>query len=136
MNKRSKQNKKETPAKNVQETRMVKMVFPNQTNHYGTLFAGEALSMMDLTAFIAASRYARKNMVTASSEKTDFKVPIKHGQLAEFIGRVINTGRSSVTVEVEMYGEDLLSGKRQLSARGNFVLVAVDKKGKPVQIKA
>ncbi len=125
-----KQAKQVTP----NETRMIKMVFPNQTNHYSTLFAGEALSMMDLTAFIAGSRYARKNLVTASSEKIDFKVPIMHGQLAEFIGRVVKTGTSSITVEVEMYGEDLLSGKRQLSARGNFILVAVDKKGQSVKI--
>ncbi len=123
-------NKKDKPS----ETRMVRMVFPNQTNHYSTLFAGEALSMMDLTAFITGSRYTRKMLVTASSEKIDFKVPIKHGQLAEFIGRVVKTGTSSVTVEVEMYGEDLLSGKRLLSARGNFILVAVNKKGKPTKI--
>lgn len=90
--------------------------------------------MMDLTAFITGSRYTRKMLVTASSEKIDFKVPIKHGQLAEFIGRVVKTGATSITVEVEMYGEDLLSGKRQLSARGNFILVAIDKKGKPVKI--
>jgi acyl-CoA hydrolase len=127
MSKKSKSNKST-------ETRMVKMVFPNQTNHYSTLFAGEALSMMDLTAFITGSRYCRKMLVTASSEKIDFKVPIKHGQLAEFIGHVIKTGTTSITVEVEMYGEDLISGKRQLSAKGNFILVAVDKKGKSVKI--
>jgi len=126
----SKKYKKDKPS----ETRMVKMVFPNQTNHYSTLFAGEALSMMDLTAFITGSRYTRKMLVTASSEKIDFKVPIKHGQLAEFIGRIVKAGTTSITVEVEMYGEDLLSGKRQLSARGNFILVAIDKKGKPVKV--
>ncbi len=49
------------------ETRMVEMVFPTQTNHYGTLFGGHALELMDKSAFITASRYARKSMVTASS---------------------------------------------------------------------
>ncbi len=125
---------KKTKQSKLKETRMVKMVFPNQTNHYGTLFAGEALSMMDLCAFITASRQARKTLVTASSEKVDFAVPIKHGQLAEFIGKITKTGKTSITVEVEMHGEDLVSGKRQLSARGNFILVAVDNKGKPVKI--
>jgi acyl-CoA hydrolase len=119
---------------NPTETRMVRMVFPSQTNHYGTLFAGEALSMMDLTAFIAGSRFARKMLVTASSERVDFKVPIKHGQLAEFIARIVKTGRTSITVEVEMYGEDLVSGKRQLSAKGNFVLVAINNKGRPIKV--
>jgi acyl-CoA hydrolase len=129
-----KHTKKQIEVAKPTETRMVKMVFPNQTNHYSTLFAGEALSMMDLTAFITGSRHSRKSLVTASSEKIDFKVPIKQGQIAEFIGRVIKTGKTSITVEVEMHGEDLISGKRQLSAKGNFVLVAVDKKGRPVSI--
>jgi acyl-CoA hydrolase len=30
------------------ETRIVEMVFPNQTNHYGTLFGGDALRLMDM----------------------------------------------------------------------------------------
>jgi RNA polymerase sigma-70 factor (ECF subfamily) len=55
-----------------QETRIVEMVFPNQTNHYGTLFGGAALRLMDMAAFVAASRHARRPVVTASSERIDF----------------------------------------------------------------
>jgi len=40
------------------ETRIVEMVFPNQADHYGTLFAGEALRLMDKAALVAASRHA------------------------------------------------------------------------------
>jgi acyl-CoA hydrolase len=57
------------------ETSIVEMVFPNQTNHYGTLFAGDALRLMDMAAFVTASRHARRPVVTASSERIDFHVP-------------------------------------------------------------
>jgi acyl-CoA hydrolase len=116
------------------ETRIIEMVFPNQSNHYGTLFGGRALELMDKSAFITASRFARRAMVTACSERVDFKAPVKNGHLVEVIGRVTKRGTSSVTVSVEMFAEDLLTGERELCAKGKFVLVAVDQFNKPVQI--
>jgi acyl-CoA hydrolase len=119
----------------VPETRIVEMVFPNQANHYGTLFGGDALRLMDMAAFVAASRYARKPVVTASSERIDFHVPVRQGQLAEVVGRVSRAGRTSMTVEVELWAEDLLTGTRELCTKGSFVLVAVDEHGRPVPIQ-
>jgi len=89
---------------------------------------------MDMAAFVAASRHARKPVVTASSERIDFHVPVRQGQLAEVIGCVSKTGRTSVTVEVELWAEDLLTGARELCTKGSFVLVAVDESGRPVPI--
>ena len=116
------------------ETRIVEMVFPNQTNHYGTLFGGDALRLMDMAAFVTASRHARRPVVTASSERIDFHVPVRQGQLAEVVGRVTGTGRTSVTVEVELWAEDLLTGVREQCTKGSFVLVAVDEQGRPTPI--
>jgi acyl-CoA hydrolase len=118
----------------VPETRIVEMVFPNQANHYATLFGGDALRLMDMAAFVAASRHARRPVVTASSERIDFHVPVRQGQLAEVVGRVSKTGRTSITVEVELWAEDLLTGARELCTKGSFVLVAVDQNGRPVPI--
>ncbi len=118
------------------ETRIVEMVFPTQTNHYGTLFGGHALELMDKSAFLTASRYARKAMVTACSERIDFKAPVKQGYLVEVIGRILKHGKTSVTVSVQLYGENLLSGERHLCAEGNFVLVAVDEDNKPIEVMA
>jgi acyl-CoA hydrolase len=120
---------------NAPETRIVEMVFPNQANHYGTLFGGEALRLMDMAAFVTASRHARKPVVTASSERIDFHVPVRQGQLAEVVGRVSRAGRTSMTVEVELWAEDLLTGRRELCTKGSFVLVTVDKNGRPVPIQ-
>jgi uncharacterized protein (TIGR00369 family) len=105
------------------------MVFPNQTNHYGTLFGGHALRLMDQAAFISASRYCRSTVVTACSERVDFHIPVHQGQLVELVARVVGVGRTSMTVEVELFAEQLLSGKRQLCTRGRFVLVALDQRG-------
>ena len=39
----------------VTESRMLEIVFPDHTNHLGTLFGGQALAWMDKAAFIAES---------------------------------------------------------------------------------
>jgi uncharacterized protein (TIGR00369 family) len=116
------------------EARLIEMVFPEQTNHYGTLYGGQALALMDKAAFIAASRYARRAVVTASSERVDFHVPVRQGQLVELLARVVATGRTSITVEVKLYSEDLLTGERQLGTHGRFVLVAIGPDGQPVPV--
>lgn len=116
------------------ETRMVEMVFPVQTNHYGTLFGGEALALMDRAAFVAASRYARRHVVTARSERVDFHMPVRQGQLVELVARVVGTGRTSMTVEVELIAEDLLTGDRREGTKGRFVLVALDAHGEPTPV--
>jgi acyl-CoA hydrolase len=122
------------PPGKLTEARMVEMVFPEQTNHYGTLFGGQALALMDKAAFIVASRYARRAVVTASSERCDFHFPVRQGQLVELHARIVATGRTSMTVEVELSSEDLLSGNRQLATRGRFVMVALDELGKPATV--
>lgn len=63
---------------------MIEMVFPDQTNHYGTLFGGHALPLMDKAAFVAAAwRYSRRTVVTACSERVDFKNAVYYGNLIE-----------------------------------------------------
>ncbi|WP_024892125.1 acyl-CoA thioesterase [Luteimonas huabeiensis] len=114
------------------EARLLEMVFPDHTNHLGTLFGGQALAWMDMAAFIAASRYARSTVVTARSEQVDFNQPVKKGQLVETIARIVRVGRSSMHVEVELITEDLLTGDRKLCTRGHFVMVALDELGRPV----
>jgi acyl-CoA hydrolase len=110
---------------------MAEIVFPDQTNHYGTLFGGEALQMMDKAAFIAASRFSRTAVVTASLDKTDFKYPVRQGDLAEVIASVVSRGSSSMVVKTELFSENLLTGERRLCTVSHFVMVAVDDAGKP-----
>lgn len=118
------------------EARMLDIVFPDHTNHLGTLFGGQALAWMDKAAFIAASRYARGTVVTARSEQVDFSHPVRQGQLVETIARVIGVGRTSMQVEVELVSEDLLDGRRQTCTRGRFVMIALDPQGRPRVVPA
>ena len=113
---------------------MARMVFPDQTNHMGTLFGGQALSMMDEACFVAASRLARKTCVTVSVDRIDFRVPVRAGELVEVVARVVALGRTSLTCEVQLYAEDLLTGDRREATKGRYVLVAVDRLGRPTPV--
>lgn len=117
------------------ETRLVEMIFPEHANHYGTLFGGTALSLMGKAAFVAASRRARRAVVMARSDKVEFHVPVKVGELVELTSRVERVGRSSMTVTVDLVAEGLVSGDRRLAARGSFEMVAVDAAGRPSPIR-
>ena len=119
---------------NQSETRIFKAVFPNTTNHYDTLFGGTAMSLMDEVAFITATRYARKKVVTVSSDKIDFTKPIPSGTLIELIGRVVTVGKSSMKVRVDLFVEQMYSEHRELAVSGVFTLVAVDENKQPVKI--
>lgn len=123
------------PAPGRPETiRLVEMVFPDSTNHYGTMFGGKVLDLMDRAAFVAASRYAGLSMVTASTERVDFHVPIKAGQMVELEARVIHTGRSSLTVRVSLFAQAPQGGPRAHATTGYFHMVAVDENGRPVPV--
>ena len=116
------------------EVRMAEIVFPNHTNHMGTLFGGQALAWMDKAAFLAAARYSRRTVVTARSDQVDFKLPISIGQMVETVGRIVEVGRSSMHVEVEMTAEDPLTGDRRVCTTGRFVMVALDSNGTPTDV--
>ena len=117
------------------EVRLAELIMPNQTNHYGTLFGGHALGLMDHAGWIAATRCARRTMVTVASDRVEFKVPVRAGQLVELVARVSRIGRTSVTAAVDMFAEDVATGERRLATSGSFVFVAVDDRGRPVEVR-
>ncbi|HEY0233862.1 MAG TPA: hotdog domain-containing protein [Afipia sp.] len=116
------------------ETRFTEVVFPEHSNHYGTLFAGNALALMAKAAFVAGARYAGCNVVMARSESVEFTEPVKVGELIEIIARVERAGRSSMTIAAEIVREDVASGARKRVVHGTFEMVAVNKDGRPVPI--
>lgn len=116
------------------ETHVFKTVFPNTTNHHDTLFGGMAMQMMDETAFITATRFCRKKLVTVSSDKIDFELPIPAGTFIELVGRVIHVGTSSVKVQVEIFIEQMYAEGRTKAVTGTFSLVAIGEDKKPVAV--
>lgn len=116
------------------EVRITDIILPGQTNNHGTMFGGEVMAMMDKAAAIAALRFCRNPLVTASSERIDFRTPIQAGEIIEAIARVIYVGRTSMITRVHIYAEHALIGDRRLCTTGYFSLVAVDAQGRPVAV--
>lgn len=115
-------------------TRITKLVFPHDTNPLGTLYGGTALQWMDEVAFLAATRYARRQVVTVSMDRVDFKVPIPQGSIVELIGEVVETGKSSMVVRVRILIEDAMAGTQELAIEGRLIMVAVNAAMKPVPL--
>ncbi len=115
-------------------TRMTDIVLPEQLNHRGTLFGGVALSMMDRAAFVAATRHSRQTVVTVGVEQVDYVAPVHIGEIVEVVAEVIATGRTSMTIDVTMVAEVLLTGERRLCGTGHFVFVAIGPDDRPIEI--
>jgi acyl-CoA hydrolase len=115
-------------------TRLFKVVFPNTTNHYDTLFGGTAMQLMDEVAFITATRFSRKRMVTVSSSKIDFNEPIPADTIIELVGRVVKVGNTSLEVAVEIFQEEMYEEQRRRSIHGSFTFVAIDENRNPIPV--
>jgi acyl-CoA hydrolase len=115
-------------------TRTFKAVLPNTTNHYNTLFGGTALQMMDEVAFICATRFSRKRMVTISSEKVHFKQAIPAGTLIELVAKVERVGSTSLEIKVDIFLEEMYAPNRQKAISGKFTFVAIDINRNPMKV--
>jgi len=116
------------------ETRIFKAVFPSTTNHYDTLFGGTALHLMDEVAFICATRFSRKKVVTISTGQIDFKKAIPAGTLIELVAKVDSVGRTSCKIHVDIFMEQMYTELRETVVSGTFSFVAVDEHKKPTPI--
>ena len=117
------------------QTRFVELVFPENTNHYRTLFAGNGLSMMAKAAFITATRFARQRFVLARSDNIDFKAPAHEGEMLEIIAEVTEVKERSLVITGELWAEDLLSGQRRLCISGTFIAKPVDEQGRAIAVE-
>jgi acyl-CoA hydrolase len=116
--------------------RRTDIVFPNAANTLGTLFGGRALAMMDEVGAIAAMRACRKQVVTASIDRIDFKEAIRVGEFVEAIAKIAHVGRTSLTVEVELWAEHPTTAVRRLCTIGKFVFVAMGPEGRPIPVRS
>lgn len=110
------------------------LVIPPYTNHFGTIFGGKMLELMDITGAMAAMRFANEDVVTASIDAVDFKKPIQLGDIIELKGKVIYTARTSMVVKVDLFRVDKTERQRDFSCRGYLVFVAINSDGKPTEI--
>ncbi len=113
------------------ETRQFRIIFPKNLNDQGTLFGGMAMQWMDEVAYITATRFAKKKMVTVSSEKVQFLLPIKSGTIAEIVGKVSKVKNVTIEIRVEIYLEEMYSDLRQKVVEASFTFAAINNFNKP-----
>ena len=124
------------PAKPPSEsaTDMVEVVLPNDTNPMGFMLGGAVMHLIDLAGAIAAFRHARALMVTAAVDGLEFLNPIKVGDFIVLKARVTAAFTTSLEVEVKVYSEGALTGKRQMTSRAYLTFVTLDRDGRRVEI--
>jgi acyl-CoA hydrolase len=116
------------------ETRQVKLVFKNTVNDHNTLFGGSALQWMDEVAYITATRFCRKKVVTISVDKINFLKPIQYGAICELVGKIGVVGRLKLKINVEVFAEQKYTNEREKAVEGIFTFAAIDKNNKPVKL--
>jgi acyl-CoA hydrolase len=124
------------PEKKMKETLTIKTshVSPPDTNHYGNLFGGKLMYDIDDVASIAAAKFARRPVVTASTDSVDFFQPIRIGDAVTLEAIVTWSGRTSMEVFVKVISENLLSGEKSLAAFSFLTFVALDESGNPTPV--
>ena len=110
------------------------MVQPNHANSLGSVHGGNVLKWMDEAGAMAAMRFAGDSCVTAHINRLDFRRPIHVGDTALIEAYAYRAGRTSVSVRLQAYREDLRTGERQPTTESYFVYVAVDEDGEPTPV--
>jgi acyl-CoA hydrolase len=110
------------------------LALPNDANGLGNVLGGKVMHLVDLAGAMAAMRHARRPVVTASIDHMNFLCPIHIGQLIILWSAVNRVFHTSMEVGVKVVVEDLLSGERRHTSSAYLTFVALDEKGKPVEI--
>lgn len=118
----------------MEKTSQSRAIFPGHLNDNNTLFGGLAMKWMDEVAYITASRFIRKKMVTVIVEKVNYLKPVKLGDFIEISGRVTKSGKVKLEIEVTISRENFKTGELQTAITGKFVMAAVDENGNPVRL--
>jgi acyl-CoA thioesterase YciA len=78
---------------------------PHDTNQHGDIFGGWIMSQVDIAGGVVAARYARGRVATVAVNSFVFKQPVLVGDLVTFFAEVTRIGRTSITVDVEVFAQ-------------------------------
>ena len=110
-------------------TEMVQVVLPNDANPLGYILGGTVMHLIDIAGAIAGHRHTRSLLVTAAVDGLQFLHSIKVGDLIILEARVTAVWSTSLEVEVEVFSEETLTGRRQMTSRAYLTFVAIDREG-------
>ena len=108
---------------------MTQLVLPEHTNAMGTIFGGQVAAWIDVCGAIAAQRFCRRQVVTASIDELVFHTPIQRGHIAIFRASVNAAWTHSMEVGVRVEGEDPLTGIRTNTSTAYLTFVALEADG-------
>ena len=116
------------------QTEMVQVVLPNDANPLGFILGGTVMHLIDIAGAIACHRHTRTLLVTAAVDDLQFLHSIKVGDLIILRARVTCVFTTSLEVQVDVFSEETLTGKRQLTSRAFLTFVAIDRNGVRIKV--
>ena len=115
-------------------TEMVQVVLPNDANPLGFILGGTVMHLIDIAGAIASHRHTRSLLVTAAVDGLQFLHPIKVGDLIILKSHVTCTFTTSLEVQVDVFSEETLTGRRLLTSRTYLTFVAIARDGTRVPV--
>lgn len=105
---------------------------PADANPTGDIFGGWIMSQVDIAGSIPALRLARGRIATVAVNSFVFRQPVLIGDLVSFYARVVRVGRTSITVDVEVYAQRGVPEEVTVKVtEATLTYVAVDRDRKP-----
>jgi acyl-CoA thioesterase YciA len=110
---------------------------PADANANGDIFGGWIMSQVDLAGSIPAHRRARGRIATVAVNQFVFKQPVQIGDVVSFYAAVKRVGRTSITVEVEVFSERDRGTKvvKVTEAELTYVAIGADRKPRTLPIE-
>jgi acyl-CoA hydrolase len=115
-------------------TEMVQVVLPNDANPLGYILGGTVMHLIDIAGAIACHRHTRSLLVTAAVDDLQFLNSIKVGDLIILKSHVTCAFTTSLEVQVDVFSEETLTGRRQRTSRAFLTFVAIDRQGGRVRV--
>ncbi|HWH47081.1 MAG TPA: acyl-CoA thioesterase [Burkholderiales bacterium] len=104
---------------------------PSDANYTGDIFGGWIMSQVDIAGSVPALRLAQGRIATVAVNSFIFKQPVLIGDLVSFYADVVRVGRTSITVEVEVYAERRTLREVVKVTEATLTYVAVDDQRRP-----
>jgi acyl-CoA thioesterase YciA len=113
------------------------MPMPKDANGNGDIFGGWIMSQVDLAACVLPARVSRGRVTTVAVNEFVFRNAVSVGDLLSFYARVERIGKTSVTVNVEVWAERRPADPMLVKVtQAQVTYVAIDSEGKPRPVKA
>ena len=112
------------------------LAMPTDTNPKGDIFGGWIMSLMDMAGKMSATTVANGRVVTVAVDSIVFRQPVKVGDVVCCYTDILRTGRSSITLSIEVWAMRQGQGERLKVTDATFTFVAVDDAGRPRALPA